>query len=216
MSNMVKNIQKADNFILKKNIRNLIEEKGISQKSLAESIGMSQPNMNKRLSMSSDTNRFTLDQVSLIADYFDVSVDDLLGREIKPKLSGVQEICAFIVELFETHQIRYNIFEKNETSLMPNYKSVNEYPSLESTPKKVLYKTLYFHNYYYAQDAKDEDGFHELSSIIDSAGNAMPSNIKINDFLDHFIDAFEKYETGDYSKEVYQTLLNAYLEAAGK
>lgn len=50
----------------------------MTQRELADSVGMSEQAMSNKLR---GIKGFTLRDVSRIADYFDVSVDSLLGRE---------------------------------------------------------------------------------------------------------------------------------------
>lgn len=211
MSKSATPIQKVDNDTLKRNIRALLKQRSMSQTDLANEIGMSQPNMNKRLSLKTDTHRFTLDQLWAIADYFEVSIDDLLGRKAKPKTSSLQEVCRFIIDLIETHQVHYTKIERDETEEQI-FDLGEDYPRHHNVPDHVTYYAIYFHNYFYRDDARNDIDYMNICDVIDDEGNTMQSNIRINDFLNHFIDAFEKYESQEYTDEVYQILVKTYLE----
>ena len=69
-----------DSNILIQNITKLMHDNGITQKGLAEILGMSQPNVSRALS-TSDKKCFTLDQVVGIANHFKISIDRLIGNQ---------------------------------------------------------------------------------------------------------------------------------------
>lgn len=67
-----------------KNLKLLREEAGISQKQLAESIGVSQQSINKYENHNIEPDIHTMIR---IADYFDTSVDFLIGHsEVRRKI----------------------------------------------------------------------------------------------------------------------------------
>ncbi len=86
-----------------KNLRMLREEKGISQQKLADTIGVSQPSINKYENHNIEPDIYTL---SLMADYFDTSIDFIVGHtSIRRKIEETEE-CA----LNETEQGLVNDF----------------------------------------------------------------------------------------------------------
>lgn len=71
-----------------KNLKNLRVSKGISQQKLAEIIGISQQSVNKYENHNIEPDITTL---ILLADYFDTSVDYLIGNtEINHKLESIE------------------------------------------------------------------------------------------------------------------------------
>ena len=62
-----------------KNLRKLRDETGITQKQLAEAIGVSQQSINKYENHSVEPD---IDTMVRIADYFDTSVDYLIGNSL--------------------------------------------------------------------------------------------------------------------------------------
>ena len=70
-----------DQNILKRNIKELLKNKNITQQQLAQTIGMSQSNVSKALS-EGDKKCFTVEQIYSIADHFGVSIDWMLGYEL--------------------------------------------------------------------------------------------------------------------------------------
>ncbi|MBE7012304.1 MAG: helix-turn-helix transcriptional regulator [Ruminococcaceae bacterium] len=71
-----------------KNIKKLRIDKGLSQQQLADIIGVSQQSINKYENHNVEPNIETL---SLLADYFETSVDFIIGRtEINRKIQEVE------------------------------------------------------------------------------------------------------------------------------
>ena len=79
-------MQKFDILILKRNINDLLRDKGTTQQQLADALGMSQSNVSKALS-EKDKKCFTVEQIFGIADFFGVSIDWLLGFETAQKMA---------------------------------------------------------------------------------------------------------------------------------
>lgn len=61
-----------------KQVRGKLRANHVTQRELADSVGMSEQALSNKLR---GLKNFTLRDVSRIADFFDVSVDSLLGRE---------------------------------------------------------------------------------------------------------------------------------------
>ncbi len=103
-------------IILKKNIVNLMKDHKpeVTQEELGKITGLSQPNISKRLS-EKDKSCFSLIQLIAIADYFEVSLDSLIGRNldnIKQKNATMQDI---ISALFELEKVDFKINIRQET-----------------------------------------------------------------------------------------------------
>lgn len=64
--------------MIAKNVRRMLRANHLTQRELADSVGMSEQAMSNKLR---GLKNFTLRDVSRIADYFGVSTDVLLGRE---------------------------------------------------------------------------------------------------------------------------------------
>lgn len=102
-------------IILKKNIVNLMKDHKpeVTQEELGKITGLSQPNVSKRLS-EKDKSCFSLIQLIAIADYFEVSLDSLIGRNldnIKQKSATMQDIISALFELDKV-DFRINIEQK--------------------------------------------------------------------------------------------------------
>ena len=70
-------------IILKRNISSLMEnhKPEVTQEELGKVTGLSQPNISKLLS-EKNKSCFSLAQLIAIADYFEVSLDSLIGRNL--------------------------------------------------------------------------------------------------------------------------------------
>lgn len=65
-------------IIFSKNLKQLMAENGINQVRLAEAIGISQSAISAWLS---DKKEPSITSLWLLADYFDCSVDEIIGRK---------------------------------------------------------------------------------------------------------------------------------------
>lgn len=82
MSNRLKNIDFSENHLIAANIRHLMKIHDISETQLANSLGIS--TMTIRRVMSGETEDPRISTLSLIADYFKVTVDSLLDKSKIP------------------------------------------------------------------------------------------------------------------------------------
>lgn len=93
-----------DFSILKRNINILIKEKGVTtQDKLGEIIGKSQSSVSKALSTDNKSAGFTVEQICRIADHFEISIDELLGREIR---LSYEKICNTLITLLTVNKLQ--------------------------------------------------------------------------------------------------------------
>ena len=102
-------------IMLKRNISSLMEnhKPEVTQEELGKVTGLSQPNISKLLSEKNESC-FSIAQLISIADYFEVSLDSLVGRNldnVKQKKSTMQDI---ISALFELEMVDFKINIKQE------------------------------------------------------------------------------------------------------
>jgi len=197
---------------LKENVKQLMKEKGLSQAKLAEEIGMSQPNFNKCLSLKNDSRSFTLEQVCNLADYFEVTVDELLDRPRSIKDPSVIDTCQFMAALISSNQIirfEHTVLE----TIIPEPDPYAEDWHKESE-KEVTYDAFYFPNYMRIPDYIDEDDprYEEVRCDIMYGGNDMPQNITINNFLHRFIDTYIRFDSGIIKEEEFSLLEDAFFQ----
>ncbi len=200
---------------LKENVKQLMDERGLRQTELAKAIGMSQPNLNKCLNLSDDSRSFTLEQVCNLSDYFEVTVDELLDRPRKEKDLSVVETCQVLATLISHNQIVHFDHKVNETVVV-GYG--DELPWSDESNKEVTYDAFYFPNYCHIPDYVDSDNhrYDEVESDILYGGNEMPNNIRINKFINRFIETYERFDSLKISQEEYEILKNAYYQILKK
>ncbi len=193
--------------ILKENIRSLIKDKGMTQQQLGDAIGMSQSNVNKCLKQGDGSRSFTLEQVCALADLFEMSVDDLLGRRPSKDTHSVEDICRFLVALITNYKVVH--FEHPiEEKVYPPTDPYNDFELNET--KTIRYDAFYFPSYITPPEYFDEYRLDDIRSDVLANGNSVPENMTINNFLHKFIDTFEKYDSGVYEEDDYKILLDAY------
>lgn len=98
------------NIDIKRNIKKLMKDHKpeVKQKVIQDITNMTQPNVSRCLD-EKHKNRFTLEQLIAIADYFEVSLDSIIGRNlynVKQKKSTMQDI---ISALFELEMVDFDI-----------------------------------------------------------------------------------------------------------
>lgn len=113
------------------NIRKLCKSANISSSKLEESLGFSQGLISRWKDKTP-----SLDKIVSIADYFDVSIDELVGRNIEDDLDIFIET---IIKMTENGTLIWEEFSENETI---NKKTAENIFSL-SCDHKELYKSDY-------------------------------------------------------------------------
>ncbi|NBJ91633.1 helix-turn-helix domain-containing protein [Parablautia muri] len=197
--------------ILKENIRRLMEENNVTQEKLGEIIDMSQSNVNKCLNPKDVSRCFSFKQICKIADYFEQSIDELAGRSQTAPSPSPKSICDFFMKLISHYSIVH--FDHEVTERVEVCYSIDDE---HFEDKKVKYDAFYFPNYIYAPPYFDEFRLEELNNEVRVDGNELHDNIKINQFLQKFIDAFEKRDSGVYDEETYNILVEAYQKILNK
>ena len=192
---------------LKENVRKYMKEKGISQQQLGEKIGMSQSNVNKCLKIGDGSRSFTLEQVCALADYFGTTTDELLGRSEEKRKYSPFEICQLFAALISDYRIVHFDLKKTEEVKHPM-----DYDGQRTEKKDVTYDAFYFPNYITLPKYFGYERYCEYAADFEVDGNDIPDNISINEFLNKYTDAFEKYDKGEYSEGNYKILTDAYFK----
>lgn len=98
------------------NLKVLRKEYGISQQQLADSIGVSQPSINKYENHNIEPD---FDILMRLADYFNTSVDYIIGyTEIRHKIEHIEETY---LNCEESHLIRqYRSLKKEQQACITN------------------------------------------------------------------------------------------------
>lgn len=196
---------------LKRNITSLMKENNMTQQQLGDVIGMSQSNVNKCLRFGDNSRSFTLEQVCIIADHFEKSVDELVGRTCESRSMSPEAICDFFMNLISHYTVVHFDHKIEEEIWTP----VGYYDT-EIYKKEVTYDAFYFPNYVTPPAYFDEFRMDDLEAEVRNNGNEIPDNIKINNFLQKFIEVFEKHDSGAYDEETYNILVEAYRKVLSK
>lgn len=196
---------------LKENIRRLMKEKNMTQKSIADALNTSQANIAKHLKKGDDAQTFTLRQVWQLADLFGTSVDELLGREKSERDYSPEEICSFLRWLVEKHKIQC----KKQTIAEEDVWDYGEFrfsPTIEYRKRSAEYWAFYFPDYLPIPPCDDPDEYHAYLQEYEERGNFCRENIQTNKFLEKFLSAFNDYELGKHNQEVYSIVVKAYYD----
>lgn len=203
--------------IFKKNINELIKNKHITQAQLAEEIGITQSNLSKNLS-EFNKSRFNLDQIVALANFFNISVDELLGTKQQKNIQvTTREICKFIAEILKENCKARLVpvqIEETKCSDFDNNGRINFYDSIGN------YNAIYFPNFYdinvEEQYCKNENEQRALYDEYHQVGNDLPYNSKINQFIENAAKAIDLYKKHQINDEIYNIVINGLLDNLDK
>ena len=205
------NMQNLDIDRLTANIYNLMQSSNTTQVKLAAAIGMTQSNLSRALS-SKEGQCFTLEQVYKISQYFNVSVDSLLGEE-KPIVSTEREICELFTQLIEKRQIICTKASHDDEVYTPY---MTERLDMDCNIEKVTseYASFHFPNY---ENPGPLDRFteSEIDEMRDTAlwgGNAHNANQQINGFFEKYLQIYEMYLHNHLSEELFHEITGKFLD----
>lgn len=188
-------------------IKNLAEiSTGKKQKELAEIMGCSEGTMSKYLN--SDKKDFpTAEMLYNLADYFDVSIDWLLGRSQTSKVRqnlSTRDICKLLISVYETpSSFRFGCHSICESCYYPT-ENESGFVDFNRKQETHTYTALYFPEW------DTVESFDEIW-IASEIGNNISANVAINKFLRRLIDISKMLKRGDLNKEMYDRLLESYL-----
>lgn len=199
-----------DYMALKKNIKILIKNRGMTQQQLAEVLGMSQSNVSKALN-EDEKKCFTVEQLYDIAEHFSVSIDELLGRNAAQGTPGGQRgIAAFLAAVLSSGDGKCTRIKVKETVYDPYHPPYGP-EILEQEDPEHEYWALYFPNYWNpSEEAKSAEDFHQLMAEATQVGNET-RNTTLNTFIQKYLEILRVYQKGEISKEAYEIVLNDYL-----
>ena len=138
-----------DRDILIQNIEMHRKKENITKTQLASILGMSQPNVSKALNPN-EKKCFTLEQVINIADYFNVTIDSLVGS---PKTDTIvsannpRDIAAFLAQCIENEKATVAEYSVEETVFVEDYDPSELFCNYKKTTQEVRYPILYFSDY---------------------------------------------------------------------
>lgn len=200
--------------ILLEHIDMLMRDKNICQAELVRETGISQPQMSKALNHS-HKNQFTFEQIIKIADYFQVSIDFLIGR--KPETTGSKplsnkEICKFLIQLIESDVISYVNTKTEESMYLPVEGPNDGYP-YEYKKGNNDYLFFYFSNFINPDITNaSEYELDELSWDFSTGGNSNHKSEEINDFLAYYFKFYDLYKHNNLPRELFDQAISDRLD----
>lgn len=188
---------------LKRNVNALMKKHGTKQGELAQFLEMSQPNVSKALN-TDDKKCFTLEQTFNIADYFNVSIDYLVGKRASRSAENNREIAELLASLIESGAVTFSEKEITEPVYLPE----TPYQAASYSEEKKEYPALLFREYWTPKrDNPDGDEDFELLS----KGNST-NNDRINYFLKRMKKLYDLYINDDCDGKTYEALVQSYLD----
>lgn len=187
------------------NLKRLREENNLTQKELGLIIGQSESSAQPYIAKleKGKTTKPKLEELLILADHFNISIDLLLGRKniVSSKLTP-RSICKLITEL-KGFNMHFTTIEKQEECYYPCI-DINGYTDICEDKKKTSYSAIYFSNWFPIKNNDD----HEIARQI---GNDCPDAKRINNFLNRLSDIRRIQLKGNLNDEMYNRLLESYL-----
>ncbi len=191
----------------------IMREKNLKQKDLIEGTGIAQSKICKGLNRKGGTN-LSIDNICLIADFLNVSVDYLLDRTVSSASTAPAtnaEIARNFMNLVENEIIRYVDIEVEENTYQPynGYDESYSYP-YEFINQKNKYKALYFSDYeklpdlHNLSDVEKEDFNFEYVT----KGNASKKGKEINSFIEYYLKLYDLYKNNNLPQDMFETAIN--------
>ena len=208
-----------DNYeILVKNIELLMQNKNMIPADLIRETGIAQSQVSKSLSRTQKT-QFTFEQIWTIADYFNVSIDFLVGRKSTSSIteqSSNKEICKVLMQLIESDVVTCHDMEIEEDI----YKDIigpNDGFPCEWKKDINRYRMFYFSNYINPDiEGLDELTLDDLSQDFLINGNYNEKSKEINDFLAYFFKLYDLYKHNNLEREIFDQAISDRLDKLEK
>ena len=189
----------ANNYIKEK-----IKENNITQKELANAaLGMNQSNFNTALNQKNGRH-FTLEQYIAIADYLNVSLDTLFGREVSATQISARSICSWIIALLKSKRVE----------LLPisrNYFDAQEYDNTIYPLAKNHYALLFPRFDNISERFKEFQRLHIMGGSPNAYDNTDYDNEAINNFIEKYQDIEQFYREKGMPEEAYNIVIDTYL-----
>lgn len=208
-----------DNYeILVKNIEMLMQNKNMIPADLIRETGISQSQVSKALSRTQKT-QFTFEQIWAIADYFNVSIDFLVGRKSTTTISeqsSNKEICKVLMQLIESEVVTCPEIEIEEDMYEEVMGLHSGYPC-EWKKGTNQYRMFYFSNYINPDtEGLDEFTLDELGQDFLINGNYNQKSKEINDFLTYFFKLYDLYKHNNLEREIFEQAISDRLDKLEK
>ena len=203
----------------KEHIKELLKEKGISQKTAYEHIGLSQPDFSKRLSANNE-GFFQIWQLWDLSNLLNCSIDELLGKDniphqkaTAPEDVSLSDVCAALYYFHQIVQPNYMQTQDDQRILIYSSKKiVNElfrkFYHIKDEPEVLSYFSQGF-----IRDHKNAIRKYEFQTEYEYGKNFLAAIIDDKDLKQQAVKIL-RHEGGNqaledlelYLKQIYETL----------
>ena len=220
-----------NNDILISNIKQLMKDNGVSQLQLAKDLLSNQSNISKCLS---GNKTISIEFAYQIAHRFDVTIDYLCSDHSEDPTNKVDErpitnsdspaqiliqVCTALATIFKTSASRTNDFERREEVFAEEYddygcpmgRFYQKHDQFNMDPV-IKYTSIYFPNYDSIQRSFESSAeADEYFCLLEDYGNALETNMRINEFLRKLTDLQNTYLKNSMSTESYHNAIDDNL-----
>lgn len=194
------------------NIKELMNKEGLTQQQLADKIEMSQPNFNRAIK-NKNGQCFTLQQICNIANYFNVSVDSLLGFEKEPSTLSEKKICSLFTSLLEKRKLVTVETSRIEEVHTPIYDDVG-FEDCRVTKEEQHYHAFIFPKHV---DVGPLDRFTEEEIDMMKAesycnGNHDESNNRINAFFQKYFKLYGMFLKNEIDESLFHEIVEKFYD----
>ena len=190
-----------DVTLIKKNIRRIYEEHGLTQTELAGIIGVSQSRISNLLNLNNTKESFSLHHLYKISQTFHVSIDELVGmHDMNTQLSSmdVHQICTFLTGLIKNDylSIQETVLEESNIYVSETDADGEDTGRYVGPVKRFnKYLTFYFSNYHQLRSPnKTADDLVREKELLEESGNDHAVNREINTFLSNYYELYKLYQ----------------------
>lgn len=194
--------------VFSRNVKQIMDEKGIKQEALAAEIGISQGTLSADLSPSRKHGLPDITRIAAIADALGVSIDGLLGRKPPETDSGsgvpdATAFCSMIAALWDNGLIRI----APDSTERIDYDGIND-PGYCSARTIKTYKITFPA----AFDIQDYAAQYPGSGAINSALSVSWTNAAVNKLLGGLYSLQPMLEYEAFTDEMKRTYINGLLK----
>lgn len=196
-------------------IEKLMSQKNLIAADLVRNTDIPQSKISKGLDRNGSVN-FSIENICVLADYFGVSVDYLLGRNNEPSKDPVsnEDICRYLMKLVESGNVRCVEMEVEEDTYQP-YFGPDQFAYPYEYEKKInKYRMFYFSDYAAipSQEELSEIELDEVNYDLSTGGNDSEKGREINAFIDYYLKFLDLYKKNDLPRELFETAIEDRLK----
>ena len=193
--------------IFRHGLKQLMAKNDITQTELSKIIDMPQSNISKYLKEGAK-EFYTINQIYAIAEYFNLSIDEMLGRKNANSYS-VEYVARLIVDKIENHKAGFTEITKDDY-----YYYGNPFDDMNPQKETCTYTAIYFRNKkeYLTTDQFVDDELLDLDMESMNGDDILNDNIRLNEFIRKFKKLYDLYTHNAIDEDDYRTILDKYYQ----